>query len=51
MLQLDVPELVKGASLPKNATLVRVVEKRHQPERQMTVQCQPTPSYQPLRPR
>jgi len=38
MLQLDVPELVEGTSLAENAAPVRVVEERHQPERQAATQ-------------
>jgi hypothetical protein len=50
MLQFDVPELVEGASLAENATLVRVVEECHQPERQVATQCQPAAGDEPLGP-
>ena len=50
MLQFDVPELVEGFGLAEDATLVRVVEECHQPERQVAVQCQPAAGDEPLRP-
>lgn len=45
VLQLDMPELVDGASLAEHTALVGVIEEGDQPWRDLAAQCQPPAGY------